>query len=439
MYSKAKTIWLAVASVVLIGVSVWYSLGTEIKALMNPYTTRSEESENKEQQDDVVSSIEKETPPKVIVKEEEKKQPVAVMPTEPESLNDTKIGIMLDGIMKKYGTVGGSLAVIKNGQIKYCYEYGYADRKAKKEVTRDTKYRIASLSKVFVTMNAAALADDGKLNLDGDIGDVLGLKVRNPRYKKDVITTRMLLTHTSSIYDGALSFNFSPLSSKLKSGIFLSAEPGTYWRYSNLAMGIAGAVVECASDTLLTDVANKYFLDEMGIDAAFDGARLDDKSLVGNCYEGSALSRTGEKVAQAQPKGGPGDYYHTGAGGLIISSVDLAKLVTILLNDGMYGDKQYLSKKMIDEIHTVQFSTEDFNQCLGIRKRDNMLNGRTMYYHPGSYYGIHSDILYDKETKTGYVMITSGASSRREDNDIFRVCQESFELCQNYLIDGNMR
>ena len=46
------------------------------------------------------------------------------------------------------------------------------------------------------------LTEDGLLDLDEDIGNYLGFRVRNPKYPDVPITTRMLLMHTSSITNG---------------------------------------------------------------------------------------------------------------------------------------------------------------------------------------------------------------------------------------------
>ena len=51
-------------------------------------------------------------------------------------------------------------------------------------------------------MAAMKLVEEGKLNLDEDISNILGFKIRNPKYPSIPITTRMLMLHKSSITDG---------------------------------------------------------------------------------------------------------------------------------------------------------------------------------------------------------------------------------------------
>ena len=62
----------------------------------------------------------------------------------------------------------------------------------------DSRYRTASISKTFAAVGAMRLVEQGKLDLDRDVSDYLGFTLRNPNYPDKAITTRMLLSHTSS-------------------------------------------------------------------------------------------------------------------------------------------------------------------------------------------------------------------------------------------------
>lgn len=60
-------------------------------------------------------------------------------------------------------------------------------------LTADTRFRAASLSKMFTALAVMRLAERGKLDLDADASRYLGFPLRNPRYPDTVITPRMLL------------------------------------------------------------------------------------------------------------------------------------------------------------------------------------------------------------------------------------------------------
>jgi CubicO group peptidase (beta-lactamase class C family) len=109
--------------------------------------------------------------------------------------------------------------------------------------------------------------EDGLLELDSDVNDVVPFRVRNPRHPDAPITLRMLLTHTSSIRDKLA--HHQPFSSHGDSDIPLGEYLGRYldpdgdlyqahrsysaWRpegrydYCNIAASLAGFMVEAAS------------------------------------------------------------------------------------------------------------------------------------------------------------------------------------------------
>ena len=82
------------------------------------------------------------------------------------------------------------------------------------------------------------LVEEGKINLDEDVSRYLGFTLRNPSYPNKAITSRMLLSHTSSIRDYPTPY--VPFKSNVKS-FFTSADcwtrskaPGSYFSYCNL-------------------------------------------------------------------------------------------------------------------------------------------------------------------------------------------------------------
>ncbi len=352
----------------------------------------------------------------------------------PIDMSGTGVGDSIDLILKNRGTVGASIAVIQNGQVAYHLEYGYADKKAKVKVEENTKFRIASVTKVFTAMMSMRQVDDGQLDLDEDLSKIMKFRVRNPKHLKTPITQRMLLTHTAGMKDGNPVFE-GDIRTQLAKSTHYSSKPGTKFLYTNFGMGIAGAVIEKSANQTLAEYARNKFFKPMGIDASFDAKYLSDKSLVANCYNGSSLAKDKKYLTRSQPWGGPGETFHLGAGGLLISAEDLGSLFTILINDGKYNGEQYLSEKSVNEMLSKQLDTSSFTQCLAIRKKDKLVGERTMYYHNGEAYGIHSLMAFDLTDKSGIIVITSGASGVRNDNTVFAVCDEVMNLCYSEIID----
>lgn len=348
----------------------------------------------------------------------------------------TATAMYLSEVAGSYDTTGLSMAVFKNGQVAYHYEYGFSDHKKTAPVTQKTKFRVASISKVFTSMLAMKLDEDGKLDIDADLNTILDYKVRNPHYKNEIITTRMLLSHTSSFVDKSPMYSSSVVYDVENKDSYSWNKPGTSFSYCNFGMGLAGAVIEKGANMNLSKYAQQAFLTPMGIDAAYDGAYLKDTSDVADCIEFGKVSRSAAKIVEPKTERDLGYTVTLSAGGLLINSVDMARIISILACNGQYGGVQYLSPKTIEEMHTTQITTKVHEQCIGVRKSDTLIPGRTVYYHTGCSYGIFSLIIYDPVDQSGAVIIATGADDYSDDYGIRRVCSDSLEYIYEDLIDG---
>ena len=353
----------------------------------------------------------------------------------PINLKGTTEGDEIGSVFKNYRTMGASVAVIENGQVAYRYEYGYANKEKNVKVSENTKFRIASISKVFTSMLAMSAVDDGKLDLDKNLTDVMGFSFYNPSYSKRPVTARMLLTHSAGIRDNDNMFKLK-ISSVTHNKNFYASPPGTAFLYTNLGMGLAGAVVEKSTDKTISQYAKDRFFDGMGIDASYNAKYLKDTSLVADCYAGTKIDCSSAYLCREQEVGDPGATYHLGQGGLLISAEDLASVFTILLNDGQYNGQQYLSQNAVKEMLTVQQvnTRKNFEQCIGIRKSKEIISGRDMYYHNGAAYGIFSLMAIDPTDKSGIVIITSGADTYRKSNTVFSVCNDVINYCYDEIL-----
>ncbi len=94
---------------------------------------------------------------------------------------------------------------------------------------------------------------------------------------------------------------------------------------------------------------------EEKMDRYFIAGLIKDKSLIADCYLGQDICRSRKSLCAPQESGKPGTVYNLTAGGLLISAEDLARVFTVLLNDGQYQGEQYLSQKAIEEMLSGQF------------------------------------------------------------------------------------
>ena len=393
--------------------------------------------------------------------------PVAAPEPEPEPgpvLTQEDVDAALAQVMERYKAAGVTVAAVEKGQLSQAGAWGWAV-KNEREMTPDTKIRIASISKVVIGMCAVAMAEDGLLDLDAPIHTYWGEKAVNP-YSKGQPTARTFMTHTSSIKNLDTTRGLSKLRGILQSkSSWRSMEPGNggYWSYSNFGMCILGTTLELASDQLLDDYLQKRLLEPIGARASFCGGKL-DVDEVATLYTTGGVGRSAAEHAGQKIPAQIGDTASYFPGGYTTSAVDMAKLVAVLANDGVYKEPVYeyvevapaegqegveyviaqpipgkfketrlLTEESVSELETPQFTVSlegsaPFEQCLILRRQEDVMGQEVLYYHTGSAYGVFSLMTYNPVTKNGAVVITTGASRNMNDRGMYALCYDLMEI-----------
>ena len=340
---------------------------------------------------------------------------------------------------------------------------------------RQTLYRIASISKMVATIGAMRLVDQGKLNLDADIGDYLGYAVRNPHFPDAKITTRMLLDHTSSLRDDN-EYNF-PMTTTMESFLTPSgahygngsqwakaetehdAAPGKFFIYTNFNWGILGSVMERISgqrfdrymhDTVLKPlkIAGAYNLEELSQDEVNHLAVLYRKK------SNEIWNTAGPWVVQVDDLRGkiPSkrlglENYVLGSnatlfspqGGLRISVEGLSKIMLMLMNGGEYEGVRIISAASTAAMLSPQWRYDAAKKNgdtdkglmlawgLGIQiitdtsaphKGDRLVaqGGFAAVGHLGEAYGLQSGFFFDPRTKNGMIYAIGGVGADPDQN-----------------------
>jgi CubicO group peptidase (beta-lactamase class C family) len=280
---------------------------------------------------------------------------------------------------------GLSVVAIRHGEIVYRHHFGSkrlaSATAAAQPIDDDTMFRVASVSKFVTALGAMKLVEQGKLSLDGDIGDVLGYRLRNPHFPERPITLRMLLTHTSSLRDEG-GFKFAPevdLKEVLLPGgrhygkgeMWAAGHaPGSWFEYVNFNWGVLATVMERAGGERFDRLMRRLIFDPMGLKAGFyladfAPAREDDVATLYRKRErdgGEAWDPKGPWIAQADDFGvvapvAPGTLrsYEPGTNGTVfgpqgslrIPTGELAQIMLMLMHGGRAGDKQILAPQTV--------------------------------------------------------------------------------------------
>ena len=98
----------------------------------------------------------------------------------------------LEKILSKYHYAGISVIHTTKDEIDYMLSYGKQDLESGVDITPETIYRIASVSKVIVAIGVMTLVEKGVLDIYEDISKYLGYEVRNPKHPDKKITLEPL-------------------------------------------------------------------------------------------------------------------------------------------------------------------------------------------------------------------------------------------------------
>lgn len=190
---------------------------------------------------------------------------------------------------------GLQVSLIEGGAAIDGFVYGFAQLApdGSAALDRDHRVRVASISKLVVAVGVMQLVERGLLDLDADVGTVLGYPLRNPAFPEKAITARQLLSHTSSIRDGSAYFIragtgemrdfFTPGTALWDDGAHFASgpgrEPGAFFTYSNLNFGVLAALIERASGERFDQFMARSVLEPLGIDARFDPCAIAEGQL----------------------------------------------------------------------------------------------------------------------------------------------------------------
>jgi len=340
----------------------------------------------------------------------------------------------LSTIALDYNCAAVSLVVYNGDTGEYfTYEFGNSNLETRDKVTSYTKFRIASLSKLVTAICVLTLVDDGYVSLDTDVSNYFGYEVKNPHFPDTPITTRMLLNHTSSLFDsGAFLASRDRESSEsvrylLELGSsFRRNQPGSLFEYSNFGYAVLGSLCERVTGKSLDTYAGEIIFDPLGIDAAYVPRNLRDTDNIAVIYDDShEVTQSVAAQLAISESDTPGHDMHLAHVSLTISAVDYAKILVILGNGGQLGDVSILSPELVMQINVTNVDGVTFKQGLATRYSvGDFIPREGFYWHTGSSFGTFTQYNYKLSPNRGVVVITTGAAITRLPSGMIDVCTD---------------
>lgn len=256
-------------------------------------------------------------------------------PAAPREWYSTAIPILerwIEGERAAKGVPAISIAVVVDQQVVWGAGFGFADPAKRTPATADTVYRVGSVSKLFTDIAAMQLVEQGKLDLDAPVSQVLSkFAPRNPYGK--AITTRQLMAHRAGLVrEPPVGHYFDPTSPSLADTIAslnsteLVYPPEARTKYSNAGVSVVGAIVEQLRNEPFPRSVQKTVLEPMGLKrTSFEP----DATLLQGLGHGRMWSLDGQAIAT------PTFLLGTNAAGNLYSTVnDLARFMSVLFAGG---------------------------------------------------------------------------------------------------------
>jgi CubicO group peptidase (beta-lactamase class C family) len=227
-------------------------------------------------------------------------------------------------VLRERKIPGGTLAIAKDGRLVLARGYGLADVAAREAVTPRMLFNLASCTKAFEGVAVLKLVDDGKLNLDVRLTDLVkDIVPRHGRVDPRIheITVRQLLHHSAGLprlptgekrAGSLLEYAREALSRPL------DYTPGTRSVYSNLGFLILRLVIERASGESNEHYVQEHVLSPAGIhDMRLDTTKKGSLQGEVKRYVGGRLHAGGEVPLP-------------GTGCWLASGIDVVRFLTAL-------------------------------------------------------------------------------------------------------------
>jgi CubicO group peptidase (beta-lactamase class C family) len=286
-----------------------------------------------------------------------------------------RIEPMIRGYIEKQLIPGAVTMVARQGKIVHFDVQGYQNAEKKIPMTKETIFRIASMTKPITSVALMILFEQGKFQLGDPISNWLPafkdmkVAVFNGR-RYDLVSANPpinvihILTHTAGfateynphnreLYSEAAKFR----SRKEVIGDFvdrlatvpLNNHPGTVWDYSR-ATCVVGRLVEVLSGMTLAEYFQQNIFDPLEMKDTHFFLPIEKLPRFAAAYapgEDNKIKLSDPDTTDSFWFSQPGIYY-MGSGGLVSMAADYFRFANMLMSGGKSGEKRILSRKTIE-------------------------------------------------------------------------------------------
>lgn len=160
-----------------------------------------------------------------------------------------KLDTKIPALMQEADITGLSVAIIKNGKLRYSKGYGFSNTETKVPIKNNSVFEAASLGKPVFSYLVLKLADKGVLDLDTPLSHYTRAGFdKGKEILTDRITARMVLSHTTGL----------PNAKSSNTPLVFAFTPGQKFSYSGEGILLLQQVIEHITKTGLEELMEHY-------------------------------------------------------------------------------------------------------------------------------------------------------------------------------------
>jgi CubicO group peptidase (beta-lactamase class C family) len=342
-----------------------------------------------------------------------------------------RIDSLLENIYNK-NEPGGSVAIVKNGEIVYAKGFGMASLELDVPNSSESVIQIGSITKQFTAVAILKLYEEKKIHLKDKIKNY----IPDTPAEWNEITIEQLLSHTSGIIDlfeipewySSWTNEYTPneLYQIFRNKDLLD-KPGEKYHYSNAGYVLLGMIIEKVTGKSYSEYLSKIIFEPLKMSQTYV---LADLLIIPKRSVGHQVTSTGFIISQYIS---PSHYF---AGGSILTSViDLSKWNKGLTERKIIHDSTLL--KAVSKFRLNDGSYSNYGYGFSIGKMFNTL----LIEHGGSTMGSNCHDMWFPADSLYIIVLNNSISYSeggiKEKYNSRKICRQLAKICYHQPVQKN--
>ncbi len=325
----------------------------------------------------------------------------------------------MEKILKDWNAPGISVGIVYKNRLIHAKGYGYRDYGKKLPMTARTLMPIASNTKLFTSVAAGCLVEEGKIAWDKPVKQYIPSVEFFSQELNNTVTLRDMLSHRTGISRHDLIWYRSDFSRKELFERLKYLEPSlplrTGFLYNNMMYAASGYIIEQLSGKTWEEYLTAKVFKPLEMNSTV--FRIDDMKKFpefGVPYSEKRDTAMLQAIPYYEEADGVGP-----AGSIISNTEDISKWLIALMNRGQYNGQQVIASNAVKAtlepamaLPNTGLETRGYkeliNSVYGMGRWYASYRGHYLTYHGGDIDGFHSQISMMPYDSIGVVVFVIG-------------------------------